>query len=58
MKNNRFILIIFTYTFNCFQEDLNIIPVKHLEEVLDIVIPGGLEFLQNPIIDIMPRSKI
>lgn len=27
---------------------MNIIPVKHVEQALEIVIPGGLIFLQNP----------
>ncbi|CAH1738862.1 lon protease homolog 2, peroxisomal-like isoform X1 [Aphis gossypii] len=30
------------------RENLNIIPVKNVEEVLDIVVPGGLAKLQNP----------
>ncbi|XP_025410436.1 lon protease homolog 2, peroxisomal-like [Sipha flava] len=40
------------------REDLNIIPVNHLKEVLDVVIPGGLAFLQNPTVNLVPRSKI
>lgn len=34
---------------NNIREDLNIIPVKNLEQVLDIVIPGGLAALKNPV---------
>jgi len=45
-------------TFNLFQEDLNIIPVKHLEEVLDIVVPGGLAILKNSSFTTMEICKL
>ncbi|XP_025191639.1 lon protease homolog 2, peroxisomal-like isoform X1 [Melanaphis sacchari] len=40
------------------REDLNIIPVKHVEEVLDIVIPGGLAILQNPSFTTIEMCKL
>ncbi|KAL4097954.1 hypothetical protein QTP88_022636 [Uroleucon formosanum] len=40
------------------RENLNIISVKHIEEVLDIVIPGGLAILQNPSLTTMEICKI
>ncbi|XP_015378410.1 PREDICTED: lon protease 2-like, partial [Diuraphis noxia] len=43
---------------NNIREDLNIILVKHLEEVLDIVIPGGLAILQNPSFSTMEICKL
>lgn len=43
---------------NNIREDLNIIPVKHLEEVLDIVIPGGLATLKNSSFTTMEICKL
>uniref|UniRef100_A0A2S2NVD3 endopeptidase La n=1 Tax=Schizaphis graminum TaxID=13262 RepID=A0A2S2NVD3_SCHGA len=40
------------------REDLNIIPVKNIEEVLDIVFPGGLAMLQNPSFITMDTCKL
>ncbi|VVC46344.1 Lon protease, bacterial/eukaryotic-type,ATPase, AAA-type, core,Lon, substrate-binding domain,Peptidase [Cinara cedri] len=40
-------------------DDLNIVPVNHLEEVLEIVITGGLKYLKNPTDgEKIPSSKL
>ncbi|XP_029341622.1 lon protease homolog 2, peroxisomal-like [Acyrthosiphon pisum] len=43
---------------NNIRENLNIIPVKHLEEGLDIVIPGGLAALKNPSVSTIEICKL